>query len=430
MPKALLESDYEVSSDKCDLFIDCFNQHINVADDWFCEDSEMCVTVSACSMKTDENSSEATDVLSDSRPVVTQQRPTEMGSVAPIGLTEASLFPTIHPAPKTSEETLLPTMSPAPTLPPIGPCDGLPCYQGDHCRSQYGFCGPGQPFCNEYSIWTKDCPDAELSLQPSPVPINEVPPVTLIPTVSPSLPEMVYIPFSKPQGGGKKPLGGREQPTMTSLLITNDPTIQAIDTPVPTSGPTAVDTTTVPTDSLAMIETNEPTAPTDSLAMIETNEPSSLISSEEASDDFWSNTYSVSTPPSFSPENRTKDESHIVESANDAKEEDCTGEPCPVTTHCRSRYGSCGPGFIYWYVYFELNNAKTARPCMVLTSHISICVFTPLSKQCIYHLEEHMPSVSTWNNICANPCRQYFGLSYGFFQLGSGLQFAYNASSS
>jgi len=29
----------------------------------------------------------------------------------------------------------------------------------------------------------------------------------------------------------------------------------------------------------------------------------------------------------------------------------CTGEPCPVDTHCRSRYGSCGPGFIYCNTY-------------------------------------------------------------------------------
>ena len=348
MSKALLESDYEVSSDICDLFVDCFNQHINVADDWFCGDSEQCVSMSACSMKTDENSSEvtATDVQSDSRPVDIQKRPTEIESVTPIGTTEASLLPTAHPASGTSKETSLPTTSPAPTLPPIGPCDGFPCYQGDHCRSQYGFCGPGQSFCNEYSIWTKDCPDADLSLQPSPPPINEDSAVTLIPTVSPSLPGLDYLPFSKPQGGGKKPLGGREEPTMTILHITNDPTIQAIDTPVPTSGPTAVDTTFTPTDSLDMIETNE---------------PSSLISSEEASDDFWSNTYSISTPPSISPENYTKDESHIVESANEVKEEGCTGEPCPVTTHCRSRYGSCGPGFIYWYVYCELNNSKMAH---------------------------------------------------------------------
>jgi hypothetical protein len=43
----------------------------------------------------------------------------------------------------------------------------------------------------------------------------------------------------------------------------------------------------------------------------------------------------------------------------EAVEDGCTGEPCPVTTHCRSRYGSCGPGFIYWYVS-TVNNAKMA----------------------------------------------------------------------
>lgn len=29
----------------------------------------------------------------------------------------------------------------------------------------------------------------------------------------------------------------------------------------------------------------------------------------------------------------------------------CSGEPCPVDSHCRSRYGSCGPGFIYCNLY-------------------------------------------------------------------------------
>ena len=56
--KALLEQGYEVSSDKCDMFVDCFNQQINVADDWFCDEVDQCVSVSACSMKKDETSDE------------------------------------------------------------------------------------------------------------------------------------------------------------------------------------------------------------------------------------------------------------------------------------------------------------------------------------------------------------------------------------
>ena len=39
----LVESGYEVSSDKCELFVDCFNKHISVGDDWYCGDDEQCI---------------------------------------------------------------------------------------------------------------------------------------------------------------------------------------------------------------------------------------------------------------------------------------------------------------------------------------------------------------------------------------------------
>lgn len=316
--KALLEQGYQVSSDKCELFIDCFNPQINVADDWFCDESEQCVSVSACSINRDETSDKDTAMEQPSRPVVTQETPTEMTSVSPTGATTT-------PAPGTSEETVLPTTSPAPgttyeTILPTtshttyGPCGGLPCYQNDHCRSQYGFCGPGEGYCDDSAIWTKDCPDVEMSSHPSPS-------LTTIPITN--APELDHLPFSKPQGG-KKPVGGKGEPART-----NPP----IDISVTTGSPTAIDTAFTSADS---VTTSSPT--------------SSPISSEEASDDFWSSTYSITTSPSSSSETHTEDESLIADSALEANDEGCTGEPCPVSTHCRSRYGSCGPGFIYWYV--------------------------------------------------------------------------------
>ena len=388
--KALLEQGYEVSSDKCDMFVDCFNQQINVADDWFCDEVDQCVSVSACSMKKDETSDEdsATELplssppLPASRPAVTQPTSTEMSSVAPMGTTDVSLLPTTSPARGTSVETLFPTPAPGtsnetllPTtlLPTLGPCGGLPCLEAGHCRSQYGFCGPSETYCDESAIWTKDCPDPEPSSHPSPPPQKESPTtipstntaVTFTPTVS--APGLDNLPFSKPEGG-KKPVGGKGEPTVTNPHITYDSTMQAIDTSVISSRPTALDTTVTPTNNLS---TRNPTSDSPSsppLATIDTDGPSSPISSIDASsDDFWANTYSITTPsispvttsPSISLENNVKDESLLADSAVEAVEDGCTGEPCPVTTHCRSRYGSCGPGFIYWYVS-TVNNAKMA----------------------------------------------------------------------
>ncbi|KAL3776900.1 hypothetical protein ACHAW5_011022 [Stephanodiscus triporus] len=356
--KALLEQGYQVSSDKCELFINCFNPQINVADDWFCDESEQCVSVSACSINGDEASDKDTAMEQPaSRPVVTQETPTETTSVSPTGATEVLLHPTMSPAPGTLEETVLPTTSSEPgtsyeTILPTtshttyGPCGGLPCYQNDHCRSQYGFCGPGEGYCDDSSIWTKDCPDVELSSHPSPS-------LTTIPITN--APELDHLPFSKPQGG-KKPVGGKGEPARTNppinqSITTGSPT--AINTAftsagsVSTGSPTAINTAFA---SAGSVSTGSPTAI--NTAFTSAGSPtSSPILSEEASDDFWSSTYSITTPPSSSSETHTEDESLIADSVLEANDESCTGEPCPVSTHCRSRYGSCGPGFIYCNMY-------------------------------------------------------------------------------
>lgn len=39
--------------------------------------------------------------------------------------------------------------------------------------------------------------------------------------------------------------------------------------------------------------------------------------------------------------------SPVEDEEEPTNEFECTGDPCPVNIHCRSRYGSCGPGFIY-----------------------------------------------------------------------------------
>ena len=50
----LVESGYEVSSDKCELFVDCFNKHISVGDDWYCGDNEQCIETPSCMIELED----------------------------------------------------------------------------------------------------------------------------------------------------------------------------------------------------------------------------------------------------------------------------------------------------------------------------------------------------------------------------------------
>lgn len=59
------------------------------------------------------------------------------------------------------------------------------------------------------------------------------------------------------------------------------------------------------------------------------------------------------SPPTAQPEGDVTDvdTAETIDVPSTVDEHDCTAEPCPVSTHCRSRYGSCGPGFIYCNIY-------------------------------------------------------------------------------
>lgn len=399
--EALVDKGYEVSSDKCNLFVDCFNRQISVADDWFCEESEKCVSVPACRMEeddeliSDEDEGSVTQNEMFSSLPTSDSRPTDPDDVLSEEVEDASLLPTTSPAPTI---TPLPE-STSPTDPiPTGPCSGPPCDQDNHCRSQFGFCGPDKSYCDETATWTKDCPAPESSsptsagsviesmsmsmsismehtLSPSQSTESEdtmmpsvsskgtlMPSVsskgTLIPTVSASQLGSDIIPFSKPEGGTfSKPNGGKGKgkPARTNPPTTLDPMMQTMDTSNPTAMVTTVSPTVTPTVSL--------TTNTESPSSIATDGPSIADSSKEMTDDFWSNTYAITSSPSLSPENVSEGGSPIVDdSATEATEEGCTGEPCPVTTHCRSRYGSCGPGFIYCNMYTTWKSTCPSRP--------------------------------------------------------------------
>jgi hypothetical protein len=369
----LVDRGYEVTSDKCDLFVDCYNLQIETADDWFCDDDEKCVSVPACSIEEGGNDAETEEMEEDS-----DSRPAIRGEAVDEEETESDKLQ------EPSEESPAPTVTPLEDDPiPTGPCSGEPCHQDNHCRSQYGYCGPDDSYCDDTATWTKKCPKVEtesmsmsmsLSMEPTMMPTAQEED-TLIPTsqeedtLIPTVSGTDEIPFSKPEGGTfSKPNGGKKKPPRTNPPL-------GIDTNIPS----LLETSIAPTASL--------TSNTESPTSISTTAISDV--SKEMSDDFWSNTYDLETSsPSYSPGNATEDGSQIDD---EETEENCTSEPCPVTTHCRSRYGSCGPGFIYWYV-FKLSVCR--KPRFSLLYHHSF----------VYSFIFYFSNMyTTWKSSCPPP---------------------------
>jgi len=62
------------------------------------------------------------------------------------------------------------------------PCAGDPCPNKDHCRSNQNFCGPGEFYCNEKSIWRESCGNPTDPPTSSPRPTNI--PTSSSPTMS------------------------------------------------------------------------------------------------------------------------------------------------------------------------------------------------------------------------------------------------------
>ena len=249
LPESLIDEGYDISINKCDLFENCFNQYIGVGDDWFCKENEQCVGAPSCG----ENKSPSTAPLqAEPTRVPTQvslgsgsnsptvdtipQRPTE-SNPKPSGLqitptnmmNDSSTTSSLSP---TETETLLPTTF----RPTSGPCSGMKCYQDDHCRSQFGFCGPGETYCNENPIWTKDCPTND-------VPIDS----TTAPTTQPSTETAFSKPaFSKPGGNGSITKPARTHSPMTnypsSWQDTNAPSSTLVAETEQSSNPTSTPT--------------------------------------------------------------------------------------------------------------------------------------------------------------------------------------------
>jgi len=418
----LVESGYEVSSGKCDLFVDCFNKHISVGDDWYCGDDEQCIETPSCMIELEEiptiNEEEegggGEDLIIEAEPtpeivqlpIETEptpeivQLPIEIPSPTTNPPTSKVVVDASRPTisrPKPSGQSFLntqnkpptpmptkasdsPTLVPITNQPTVGPCGGPPCNQDDHCRSKYGFCGPGATYCGDDAIWSSDCIGEEVSVEESVSSVTLSPTTTSVvesireeATISPptssltsTTPQPISTkkPWSKPGGG--KPSGGGKGPTKPArtqapiatptrkpitpdTIMTSDPTTSVNDTPSPTREPV----TPLPTLN---IDTDQPTQrttfklatpnPVKSLTLTPTSKPFKAESNDIVEE--------VDTESSVTETDNTEDSNQEPINADNwtpANEYDCTGEPCPISTHCRSRYSSCGPGFIYCNVY-------------------------------------------------------------------------------
>lgn len=169
-------------------------------------------------------------------------------------------FPTVSPAPSTFPTEPRPTAAPvrgpsaspsarpttSPTTPfptnrpTYGPCQGDPCQNRLHCRSNQGFCGPGKYYCNERSIWLESCGT------PTRPPVS-VAPTTIHPSTSPSISGRPTRTATKSPTGSpttSAPTGG---PIRVSEVVYYMNTYSPTPAPKPTSHPSVKAETFPPT---------------------------------------------------------------------------------------------------------------------------------------------------------------------------------------
>jgi len=419
----LVKAGYQVSLQFCDKFVDCYNQYIEMGDDWFCEEGEGCIEAEVCgggggvtvvgevvapAADNDEASVEEIAVVeAPSKPQPTPSRPAnsaakpepatsiDAGVAAPIPTNKPSPMPTAHPAtamPSAHPTTMSPTESPTeiPTMTPTtGPCGGDPCPISSYCRSKYGFCGKSDSYCTDTAIWTTDCPPKEEST-PLDTPYPSVSPVVassgftfgdVFPSSSGSSMDdasitpvpVPVVAFQKPSGGSKpKPSGGKGSASKPSTLGMKVPSFQtrSPSTRPPASMPTAEPTKTKPLTSVPTT-TSMPTEELETFYVFGTPTHRPTPVPAEGSQDnhqldyvnlstHSSNLAMMTNDPTPRPTKKadtiqansaSMSASTVTTSKVEENEYTCTGEPCQDQSWCRSRYGSCGPGFIYCNSY-------------------------------------------------------------------------------
>jgi hypothetical protein len=361
----LAENAYVVSKQKCDFFDPCYNAFIKEGDDFFCQEGFSCIKASDCGEEKETATAELTPSTNAPASKLPPPRPSPMATTSETSKTAAPTKKTTtlgesvpdrpivaRPPRPMNPSTPSPNQihSEAPTIshrPTHGPCSGAACNERDHCRSQYGFCGPGEIYCNDVAIWSNDCPEPQPSPSTLTAPLPSNSPVVSVSTTFLTEPplvgtlelEQISAPPStekpiwskpKPSGIGKpKPTGGgKPKPSLTNPVTQSparDPLEKPTNEPQPTMNPSVSPHLMVDAflgNNTQIPETPSPTAVT----------PGETTAKPVLPTMYTNSTDSLSEAPAAeAPTNEFK----------------CTGDPCPVDIHCRSRYGSCGPGFIY-----------------------------------------------------------------------------------
>jgi hypothetical protein len=415
--QSLLDRGYVIDADLCPRFTDCYNKFIEMGDDWFCKDGEVCTETANCgegetgsaeieseqdeqqaveneAEEVEQEADEAEEEIeleetSDEPPATTPvgrpptasnpgkpapvgrpMRPNPSASTltvpdptpAPVASTPSPVAST--PGPTITATSLEPSLTPTTLKPTQGACDGLPCNRDKYCRSEHGFCGPGDGYCNEKSIWTKDC---KKQSTPPPSAANTPNPTEEPATPSPVLAEIFggkgKPSFTKPSGGSK-PSGGKgpakKTPKPTPTPTSEAPTDQVSESPTEIGDANA---TPPPTATFLMFSSEEETDfPTPSPEAEKESQGLSLgtVNFVSLPSDLDVPIQIITDAPTPSPaaSGDIQENSAVLETSADktdveststeyVNEFECTGEPCDQDTWCRSIFGSCGPGFIY-----------------------------------------------------------------------------------
>jgi hypothetical protein len=353
----LADNGYVVSKQKCDFFDPCYNTFIKEGDQFYCNEGFSCIRASECGAEEEEVPAELPPPTNPSPSTTQPPRPppsatsTETGKPTQVParpIVPRPARPTNPPTPSpTQYQSSSPTLVPTTYRPTHGPCSGAACDRRDQCRSVYGFCGPGEIYCNDKAIWTKACPNPEPSPPPtsppppSKAPLPSVSPVTFLPAIVATEPPSVSKQISaapstekpiwlkpKPSGNAKpKPSGGgKPKPPSLTNPITPSPVKEPVEElPKPTLQPSAS----------SQSNTQSPKTPNPTVVAPEAT-TAKPAPEETTAKPVLPTMYTSTDPPSASPAAQAP-----------TNEFECTGDPCPVDIHCRSRYGSCGPGFIY-----------------------------------------------------------------------------------
>ena len=214
--------------------------------------------------------------------------------------------------------------------------------------------GPNPTYCNEFAIWTKDCPDKNLTSTPT---ILSDPPSAS--GTSSGTPSPTKRKFVKP-GGGK---GSITKPARTHPPTEPHPYFN-INQPRTTENPSPIseDNSSPPSPYPITNDANTPYPTFEGVNSESPTDPSVLSSSFPSASSLNtpvpSDASQAQTPApidsgndsTYSPSDATPSPTAAT-TAKATNEFTCTGDRCPIDSQCRSRYGTCGPGFIYCNVY-------------------------------------------------------------------------------